>query len=230
MSDPLTVSRRPTRTASVVSLVVAAAVVAVIEPPTAVGVTAAVAGLLLAREGVHRVRSGARRLLGSLLLAVGTLVVGVGCVLAIGDASNVQSALQAGCGVFGVLLVGIGLLPLRGSGSRGFVKAGSAFLVLAVVSAGLFQDASTLELAVACVGSVLVWDAAETAINVGEQVGREPKTWPVEVGHLGGSSLAGGVAAVTVLSVEDLGTGGLELHTVALLLVVLVLLTLALHD
>lgn len=223
------VTRRPARLSAALSLLVAAVAVSLVEPASMVGTLVTAAGFVVANEGAHRFRTD-RRLVGSGGLAVGVAVVLGGIGLAISSVTKLPALIEVGLGVFGVVCLGLGTLPLRGTGSRFLVKLGAGAVLLTIVAGGLFQDAGTVPLLVSCAALVGSWDAAENSINVGEQLGRETKTWTVEAAHLGGTALVGVTAVGAGLVVRDLGTPGLPLHSLALLLVALVFLTLALHD
>lgn len=227
MSDAVT--RRPVRLGALVSLLAASVSVSLVEPAATTGMFVTVVGIAVTREGAHQFRK-TNRLLGGAALAVGAVVGVAGVGLAATSVARVPGMVEVGLGIVGIACLGLGTLPLRGTGSRLSVKLGSAAILLCIVAGGLFQDAGTVPLLLSCAALVLSWDAAENSINVGEQLGREAKTWPVEAAHLGGTTAVGGVAVVSGLVVRDLGTPGLPLHSVAFLLVALVFLTLALHD
>ncbi|ELZ69217.1 hypothetical protein C457_10276 [Haloferax prahovense DSM 18310] len=223
------ITRRPARFSAALSLFAVALSVSLVNTGASTGTFVAVVGLVLAIEGAHRFRTG-QRLLGAAGLLVGVLVATGGAGLAVSSATGQSQLIESGLGLFGLLCLGLGVLPLRGAGSRGLSKLGCASVLLAVVAGGLFQTADAVALLVACAALVVSWDAAENSIAVGEQLGREAKTWTVEMAHFGGTALVGGVAVGTGLVVRDLGTPGLPLHAIAFMLVALVFLTLALHD
>ncbi|WP_396613804.1 hypothetical protein ACH9L7_18180 (plasmid) [Haloferax sp. S1W] len=223
------VARRPVRLSTVVALGAAAAAVSLIRPVAMPGAVVLAAGFVVSREGAHRFRTGGRAV-GTGGLLVGALAALVGVGLSVASASQVPAFVEVGLGTFGIACVGLGTLPVRGTGSRLFVKVGTSAVLLCIVAGGLFQDAGTVPLLVSCAALVVSWDAAENSISVGEQLGRESTTWTVEEAHSGFTALVGGVAVLSSFAVRDLGTPGLPLHSVALLLVALVFLTLALHD
>ncbi|CQR52975.1 MULTISPECIES: DUF7519 family protein [Haloferax] len=229
MSGAGAVTRRPARLSAALSLFAAALSVSVVVSGASAGLFAAVAGLVITSEGAHRFRTG-RQLLGVLGLLVGVLVAVGGAGAAAASAAGRPQLIETGLGILGVFCLGLGVLPLRGAGSRGLCKLGCASVLLTVVAGGLFQTAGLLALLVSCAALVVSWDAAENSISVGEQLGRESRTWTIEAAHFGGSALVGGVAVGAGLVVRDLGTPGLPLHAVAFMLVALVFLTLALHD
>ncbi|WP_416841694.1 hypothetical protein [Haloferax sp. DFSO52] len=223
------VTRRPVRLSALVSLLAASVAVSLIEPAATVGMFVMVVGIAVTREGAHRFRE-TNRLFGTAALGIGGIVSIAGVGLAATSVTRVPGMVEVGLGIVGLGCLGLGTLPLRGTGSRLLVKLGNAAILLCIVGGGLFQDAGTIPLLLSCAALVLSWDAAENSINVGEQLGRESKTWPVESAHLGVTAVVGGIAVVSGLVVRDLGTPGLPLHSVVFLLVALVFLTLALHD
>jgi hypothetical protein len=229
VSDHVTVTERTTRPSLAAALVVAAAVVIALEGSVAPGVAAEVAGLVLLTVGVGVAR-GNHRVAGVAVAVVGAGVLAAGIGAAVSSTTGFAAATEVIPGAVGVAVLGLGLVPLRGAGSRFLLKAGTGLLLVSVVASGLFRRALPRSLLLASVGVVLAWDAGETAIDVGEQVGREPATAVVEATHLGASALVGLVAVAAGFVVMNLGTPGLPLESLAFLLVALVLLTLALHD
>jgi hypothetical protein len=224
-----TVTRRPVRLSVVVSLVAATVAVSLIESAATMGALVVVVGIIAAREGRYRLQKGDRLLgVGGLILGSVVAIAGVG--LAMAGATGLPTLVEVCLGLFGIVCLGLGTLPVRGTGSRLLVKVGAGAVLLCIVAGGLFQDATATPLLVSCAALVGSWDAAENAINVGEQLGHEPTTWTVESAHLGGTAVVGGIAVVSGLVVRDLGTPGLPLHSVVFLLVAVVFLTLALHD
>jgi hypothetical protein len=230
VSQSFRVPKRPVWGGTLLSFALAGAVVVLLEDAALPGCLLQVVGLTLAAVSTHRARASGNTVLGGLGALVGGVLVVAGAGLAVASVSGIPSLATVGFGVAGVLVVGLGTLPLRGTGSRLFVKGGTALLLLSVVAAGLFREATLVVLLVAAAGVVVTWDAAENAITLGEQLGRSTGTWRVEATHLGGTGLAAGAAVVAGLFAQDLGTPGLDLHSLALLLVAVTLLTLALHD
>ncbi|WP_049985879.1 DUF7519 family protein [Halobellus rufus] len=227
MSAPL--DRRPARLSSFLSLGIAATVVSVLEPDSSMGVLAVVLGLVVARAGAHRFRSDGR-LHGSAALSVGGGVGLAGIALATSSTTDLAGLIEVGLGVAGIGCLGLATLPMRAVGSRLFLKAGSASVLFAVLAGALFGSVSGAVALAACAGVVAAWDAAENAVTVGEQLGDEARTWTIEVTHLAGTGLVGAVSVGTGLVVKGVGVDGLSLHSLALVLVGVVALTLALHD
>ncbi|WP_224449141.1 DUF7519 family protein [Haloprofundus salilacus] len=186
---------------------------------------------------------------GSVVVAVGSalqtrretglrwVVVGAGVVVSlVGVALGATASSEPGAlvrtvpGLLGVLVVGLALAPLRGDGSRGLLKAGAALLFLTVLVSGLLDPETLQPLLVGTVATVLVYDLGEQAINVGEQLGRAAETKSLEATHAVGSV---GVGVATVFlggEVATLGSGGMSLSALALVVVAVLLLAAALHE
>lgn len=132
-------------------------------------------------------------------------------------------------GLLGLGILGATLVPIRGDGSRALVKAGAAGLFACVLLAGLFETAGLELLLATTVGTVLVWDAGDNAIGIGQQLGRDAETWRLEATHLTGTALVGVAGTGIVLFADTIGGGGLSFPAFAMVFVALVLLTLALR-
>jgi hypothetical protein len=226
----VTVTRRPTRLSGLTAVAAAFLPAFVLLPaaatPTVVGVGVSV--LLLAvgdalRDREHTVLAGAVFVLGggAALAAVG---YGVSAV------SRPETVARVAVTAAGVLCVAVGVVPLRGNGSRRLLKIGTALLLLSVLGAAVLHTTSFYPLVVSGTLVVVSYDLGEHAVGLGEQLGRDAATAPVELSH-GAATLA--VAAVAIFAVSvtsSLGGGGLSLSGLLLLLVALVGLALALHD
>ncbi|WP_449289598.1 DUF7519 family protein [Natronobacterium lacisalsi] len=81
---------------------------------------------------------------------------------------------------------------------------------------------------VGAVATVLAWDRAQAAIDLGEQLGREARTLRLEAVGLA-SSLVVGLASATVgYAIYVVGSGGQPVSALVLLLLAAVLLTVGL--
>ena len=79
--------------------------------------------------------------------------------------------------------------PAVVSSALSVLVAAAALSLVASAPAQRPLIAATLAgLIVVGVGTVLAWDLAEQAVNLGEQVGREPRTAGVELVHAGASA------------------------------------------
>lgn len=148
-------------------------------------------------------------------------------VTAAGAAALLASAttgvgLLVGLAGGGVIAVGVTV------GSRATVGVGAAcsFAAAVVAAAG---GASVPVVVGATLASVLAWDFGEQSLDVGERVGREPSTWRGEFGHAAASIGVGLAAAVAVIAVYHLATGGLTTTALVALSAAAILLTAALR-
>lgn len=161
------------------------------------------------------------------LLGFGAWVVALG--FAATAAADLGQMLVSLPGMAGLLALVLGLAPLRGSGSRGLLKLGTAGVTVSVLAAGLFMSVPLRTLLVCGAATIVAWDAGEHAINVGEQLGRHAETRRLEAAHGAGSLLVGGVAVGAGTVISGVGSSGLPLPALALLLASVLLLTGALH-
>ncbi|QLG60377.1 DUF7519 family protein [Halorarum salinum] len=169
------------------------------------------------------------RPLGVVAAFVG-LVAWVGALAVAATATaDLGEALVSLPGMAGLLALALALAPLRGSGSRGLLKLGAAGVTLSVLAAGLFGSVPLRTLLVCGAATFLAWDLGENAVNVGEQLGRRATTRRLEAAHGAGSLLVGGVAVGAGTVVSDVGSSGLPLPALALLLASVLLLAGALH-
>lgn len=144
------------------------------------------------------------------MLAFGVAVLGT-IALAVSGPAFIVSAL-------GVVVFGIGLYY----GSRAIVTLGSTGLFCGVLLAGLV-GASPEVVLVATAATVVAWDAAGFAIELGEEVGRAAETTRAELVHVGVSALVAGVAATGGVLVYRLAGNGPALAPIVLLCGVVVL-------
>lgn len=221
---------RPTVVSGGVSVLAATVVVGLVVPTGAhratlgfelVSLAVLVGGLVLWRRG--------HRPVGIAGLGVGTVawlgVLGV----AISQTSGLDEMIVTVPGVVGIAAVTLGIAPVRGNGSRMLVKLGAGAVFVSVLGAGLFRLVAPQTLLVATAGAVVVWDAGDRAISLGEQLGRVARTRRLEAVRISGTLLVGAVAVVLAPVVEGFGSPGLPLSALAALLVAVLLLTAALH-
>jgi hypothetical protein len=100
---------------------------------------------------------------------------------------------------------------------------------LSVGLAGLFQEAPLGALLIAMGGTIVAWDAAEHAIDVGRQLGRGATTWRLDASHVGASAVVGGIGVFVAHGVAGMRAGATSLSSLALLFLALLVLTIALH-
>lgn len=226
---PATMTARPSITAS--TLAIGAAVITVVQ--LGVGFVPVVAVCL---GGLGLVTAGSSlRLRGwsipGLVLSVVGVAVGLGAVgfAGVRAAGEFSTILWTVPGVLGIVLLGLAVVPLRGSGTRWLVKAGAGALFLSVILAGLFRAAPVGTLLVAMAGTVVAWDAGEHAIDVGRQLGRGARTRRLDMAHVGATIVVGGVAVLVGHAVDGMQAGELSLSAFAVLFLALIALTVALH-
>lgn len=150
--------------------------------------------------------------------ASAALAVGAGMVTTITVGPYTSYAL-AGCGI-GLAILAVGLVLSR----QAVVTAGSGALVVGTILAGLLGAPPPATL-VGVTISILAWDFATNALEVGEQLGRETPTLRLELVHATASSLVGFVVvAVGYLVYESTTPGQPRSAVFGLLVAVLVLL------
>lgn len=211
---------------SVLAAVAAVALIAT-APGQRSALLVAVAGLVGLGVG-GRLAGRRHRLLGG-LLATGGLA---GLLLAFARGSSGPMALQAELlpGLVGLAVLTLGLAPARRGWERRFVTAGTAAVLVAVVTSGVVRGADTSSLLAAGVATVVAWDLGEQAVNVSGQVGADARTWPVELAH-GGVAVLVGVAGMGVaLLVANVRVTGVPLVGLGVLLGAAVVLTTALYN
>lgn len=148
------------------------------------------------------------------------VALGAALVAAVAATPNVGAALLGG---LGLLVLGAGLhrmsLPVASLGA------------LALLAASLLVGLSSVPVLVPLVGvaaSVLTWDAAGTAVDVGRHLGRDVETAPLELAHVGATAAVVTVATGFGYALFRIGTGArpdaalFALLAAALLLVVAV--------
>jgi len=167
----------------------------------------------------------------------------VGGALAVGGAGVVLGGLGYGLalsrgftpklellpGVLGLLVLVLGVAAVRPGYERWFASAGAGGILVAVLASGFLQDASVVALLAATAATVVAWDAAEQAINLGEHVGREARTRRVEVAHGGVGLLVGGVGVLLAVGITAPGVNGLPFVGLAAMLGAAVVLMTALE-
>jgi hypothetical protein len=153
---------------------------------------------------------GPTQLSGFLASALGVLVTG---------ASGPYDGVALVLCVVGTALVLVGIVR----GSRGGVTVGCVGLLFGALAAGV-QDAPTVVMLFSVTASVLAWDTGQTAIDLGEQLGRGADTRRLELTHLFGSVAVGTVTAVVGYLALQIGTGGQPVSVLLGLLVAALLL------
>jgi hypothetical protein len=120
------------------------------------------------------------------------------------------------------------LLVAAVTGARPLVTVGALAVFVAALAAGV-NGAPPAILLGAVLAAVLAYDFGGTAVDLGEQLGRESDTRRLELLRLATSSLAGVVAATTSYLVYLVGASGQPLSAVVLLLITVFVLFVALR-
>ncbi|AQL41483.1 hypothetical protein BV210_01580 [Halorientalis sp. IM1011] len=207
-----TVDHRPSSLASVLSVALAACSVALVAtgPVQTQSLLIVVVGLFILGVG-YRSREG--------LVSVVRIVIGLAIVLA-----GIQFAIAADLGrigdaellpgLYGLTVLGLGLLPVRRGWETRFATLGVTLVLVSVLFSGITRDAGVVGILAATAAGVAAWDAARHAITLGEQVGRAAATPRAELVHVAATGVVGlGTVAVAVavwrLQVTDLPLVGL---------------------
>lgn len=219
MTEGIRIERRPAVAGGVVSLV--AGTLAVAAVADADGQLVALAGesaaLLVLTVGASRLRAG-DRVVGILLAMAG----GLGAPAAIGygvvSVTQTTQLVELVPGQVGLGLLALGYVPVRRRWSRRLIAAGSIAIGVGVVASGVVYGAGGLRLLVGMALAVVAWDAAEQAINLGEQVGHRAGGADVVATHTAWSLGVGAVGVAAASGVSALDVSGLPLVGVGLLL------------
>lgn len=134
-----------------------------------------------------------------------------------------QSVLAFAIGAVGLAA----LAPAVVFGSRTAADVAGAVLLLSVVALGAVADEPVV--LAAAVATVLAWDLATNAIEMGEQLGREADTDRAELVHAGATLAVGTLTAGTAFAVYNLATGGQPVTALVLLLLAALALSSALR-
>ena len=227
--ETVAVGRRPTRPSAALAALAAAFGTLLVGGPGGPAVGVVLVGLLATAVG-DELRTEGGRMRSLLALGVGGSVALLGVVWGAVLAGDLPDVLQVLPGLLGVALLGAGLVPVRGRGSRRLVKLGAGFVLVGVLVAGIFRAVPPGTLVAGAVAAVVGWDLGEHAINVGEQLGRAASTWRSEGVHACGAVLVGGSAVLAGNLVDGVGSTGLSLPALALLVIAVILLSVALHE
>jgi hypothetical protein len=170
------------------------------------------------------------RVLGTVLTALAApgLVgaVGLSAVLVDDPVTLVKTVF----GATGVAMTGVAMLLGSRRSSRSLLKLGAGTLLCCVLAGGVLRSASQTTLLVGVAGTVLAYDLGENAVSLGDQLGRTAPTRTVEAVHALGSLAVAGIAVLAARTVDGVGTPGMSLTSLSLLLVAVVLLLAAVHD
>lgn len=149
--------------------------------------------------------------------------IAVGAAVVAGGATGIYSVGAASINAVGVGLIIWGVLRA----CRGATTAGAAVLFGGALVAGV-QGVPAGPLLVAVTAAVVAWDAAGTAISVGQQLGRAAVTTRVELAHAAASMSVGVVTASIGYGLFRAATGGQPVTALLFLVIAAVLLAWAL--
>ncbi|EMA41731.1 DUF7519 family protein [Halobiforma nitratireducens] len=170
---------------------------------------------LEAGAGVELTRKPA---IASSLVAVAAAVVAV--VL-----SGLFTATAVTVGAAGVVLLSVALAV----GHRSAADAGAVLVFGGVLLAGFEGGIAAVEpTLIATVTTVLAWDRAHAAIDIGEQLGRESETLRLEAVGLASSLVVGLIAATVGYTIYVVAGGGQPVSALVLLLLAAFLITVGL--
>ena len=218
-TDGIKVDRSPARSGVVVSLVAGALAVGAVADADGqlVALAAGLVALLVATYGVWRLRER-DRLVGVPLAVAGGLGAPAAIAYGVASATRGTQVVEFVPGMVGLCLLALGLLPARRRWSRWLVAAGAIAIGIGVVASGVVHGAGRLRLLAGLALAVIAWDAAEQAVNLGEQVGRRGASAAVVATHVAWSVGVGAVGVAAASAVFTADVTGLPLVGVGLLL------------
>lgn len=156
-----------------------------------------------------------------------TVVSSVAAVLAAAVAVLLVGLVDAtgvAIGVAGVVVLTVALVD----GRRDAVDLGALLVFAGVLYGGLAVPAAVESTLLGTVSIVLAWDRAHAAIDLGQQLGREPPTRRLEAVGFASSLLVGLGAATLGYAVYVVGVGGQPVAALVLLLLTAVFVTIGL--
>lgn len=211
---------------SVLSAAIAVALVATasVQRTALVAVVGGVAALAI---GIRFAR-GDHRLVGGLLVTAGLAGVLAGFVH--GRTASTALRFEVYPAFVGLLLLGLGLAPVRRGWERWFVTAGTGGVLVAVVTSGVVQGTSTMPILLAGVATVAAWDLGEQAVNLSTHVGTAARTHRAELVHGGAAAVVGVCVVAVALFVQNAQVTGVPLAGLGVLLGAAVVLTTALYN
>jgi hypothetical protein len=179
--------------------------------------------------GAERLRDGHRFSGGALSLVSLPLILAVAPALA-AILGRPEAAIDVVPGVVGVAVLGVGVRSLSHGGSRWLVKLGTGLVFVAGLLSVLLNEAGFGALLVVVVLAVIAWDAGETAINVGRQLGREASAWRIQMVHVGATGLVGVGGIYLTRAADGIDAASASLPRLTAYVIAIVLLAVALHD
>jgi hypothetical protein len=221
---------RPTLLGAGVAVSLAVGVIVGLDSGSAVLTALAVqgGGLLIVGVGTAIRRRG-YRIAGISLTIAGGCVVAAAVALFVTESEALGHTLRFLPGLLGLPLLVAALIPIRGEGSRSLVKLGTGGLFLSVVLSGLFLAVGDTRMLLVAVATIVAWSAAENAIGVGKQLGRDATVRRLEAVHVAGTAVVGLAGVATISLLRGAARTGLSLASFTLLAFALLLLVAAMH-
>jgi hypothetical protein len=226
---------RPSRVSSAIAILAAAGSVAAVGsvPEQYMGIAVTLGGVLVLALGAALAHRG-YRFLGIPIAFLGVVAAfagfGVGVAL-LGDYQASFTLRGELLGLLGVPFIALGVAPLSRRLSRRLVSLGFALLIIGVVFVGAVNGTGQdpVPLLIGMVAAIIAWDAAEQAINLGNQLGVAARTWPTELSHSGGTAVFGGISIGAGLVMFNANVTDLPLASLLLLLGAAIVLMIALY-
>ncbi|WP_256301019.1 DUF7519 family protein [Haloarchaeobius salinus] len=231
MNNAVTVSKRPAWVSSLLAVLVVAYAVSLVGHESVVGTGLAVeiAGLVVVALGASLARRG-WRVFGFVVAAAGLVVAVGGIGYALASLGRPPAFLDVLPGLVGVVLVGLALAPIRGTGSRWSLRIGVGLAFVAVLASSVLQETTGTEQVLAGTLCIVAWDLGENAISVGTQLGRRARTWSIEAMHGVATLVVAWVAIRLSREVAGIQAPEATLPSLVLLVLAVLVLTAALHD
>jgi hypothetical protein len=224
-------THRPAPLSAALSVLAAAAAVALVAtaPAQRLALLLVVAGLVPLAGGIELARRG-HVLLGVVVGLLGIGAVGGGIGLGYLRLAGFTLVVELLPGLVGLAVLTLALGPVRQGRERLLLSAGTGLVFVTLLVSGVLYETDVRTLLAAGVLTVLSWDLAERAVNLGEQVGREARSYPVELVHGGATLAVGGVAVVLTQFIAGANVQGLPLLALAGLLAAAFTLLAALYN
>jgi hypothetical protein len=169
--------------------------------------------------------------LAGIALALVGVASGIGAIIYLTTrTAAISPVIEVVPGVVGVYVLALALGPVWPDDERLLLSAGTGLMLLSVILSLAVYETNATGVVVAGIATILAWDLAEQAVNLGEQVGREPRTHWAELVHGTATAGVGVVAGGVVLLFVSIDVTGVPLAGLAGLLGASLMLTLALYN
>lgn len=153
---------------------------------------------------------------------ISSAVAATGAILAV-VTSGYASIFGLALAVIGASFLALGLAR----GTHSAIDVACLLLFAGVLASG--YEGGSVELALlGTVGTVVAWDLGQSAIDLGEQLGREAQTTRLEAVHVASSAIVGLVAITIGYTLYVFAADGQPVAAVALLLAAASLITIGL--